>query len=333
MNKNHVQKKLRSLLAVMLTGVLAFMLIACGGTAPGSGSSAWAGSGGSAGTVGSADASGASGAALSAGSSGTASSQKPEAKGSIRLATTTSTKDSGLLDEILPDFTEKTRYTVEVISVGSGEAMKMGENGEADVLLVHSPAAEKTFVENGHADATGRLDVMYNDFVIIGPDTDPAGFKGKASANAVNAFKVISSAGAMFISRGDESGTHNKEKSIWQKAEITPSGDWYVIAGDGMGAVITMADERLAYTLADRATWLSKANATDLEIVCEKDPSGILNNQYGVICVNPSKNASINHDGAVAFQAWITSPETQALILAYGKDKYGEGLFIPNAKK
>ena len=253
--------------------------------------------------------------------------------GTIRLATTTSTKDSGLLDEILADFTYKTGYEVDVISVGSGEAMRLGEDGEADVLLVHSPAAEVAFVAAGHADATGRKDVMYNDYVLIGPKTDPANIKTTAGADAVAAFKAISTAKSLFISRGDNSGTHNKEKQIWEKTAITPSGNWYVVAGDGMGAVITMADERLAYTIADRATWLSKSKNTDLIIVCEKDPSGILNNQYGVICVNPAKNTSINHEGAVAFQNWILSAETQRLISNFGKDTYGEALFIPNAAR
>ena len=256
-----------------------------------------------------------------------------EIKGSIRLATTTSTKDSGLLDVILPDFTAKTGWNVEVISVGSGEAMKMGEMGEADVLLVHSPAAEKKFVEDGHADTTGRLDVMYNDYVVIGSAKDPAGVKAAADTDAVKAFNAISAAKASFISRGDKSGTHNKELSIWEKAKISPKGDWYVIAGAGMGAVITMADEKQSYTLADRATWLNKSNDVELAIVSEKDPSGIMNNQYGVICVNPEKNAQINHDGAVAFQQWITSSETQTLIGTYGISEYGASLFISNATR
>ena len=253
-------------------------------------------------------------------------------KGSLRLATTTSTRDSGLLTEILPDFEAKTGWKVEVISVGSGEAMKLGENGEADVLLVHSPAAEKTFVEDGHADSTGRLDVMYNDYVVIGAKTDPAGVKAAAPSDAVAAFKTISEKKAPFISRGDQSGTHNKELSLWKSADIDPQGDWYVVAGSGMGAVITMTDEKLAYTLSDRATWLSYSAKTDLEIVSEKDPSGILNNQYGVICVNPEKNDSVQHQGAVEFQNWITSPATQELIGGFGAEQFGAPLFTPNAK-
>lgn len=248
------------------------------------------------------------------------------------LATTTSTKDSGLLDAILPDFQEKTGYQVDVISVGSGEAMAMGEKGEADVLLVHSPAAEKEFVEGGHADADGRLDVMYNDFVILGPKADPAGIEKNAKEDAVKAFTAISDSKQTFISRADDSGTHKKELSIWESAEITPEGDWYVEAAAGMGDVITMTDEKAGYTLSDRATWLNVGGNTELKIVCEKDPDGTLNNQYGVICVNPEKNENINAEGAKAFQEWIVSDETQKIIGEYGAEEYGEALFIPNAK-
>lgn len=248
------------------------------------------------------------------------------------LATTTSTKDSGLLDAILPDFEKQTGYNVDVISVGSGEAMEMGEKGEADVLLVHSPASEKEFVDGGHADADGRLDVMYNDFVVVGPKDDPAGIEKAAKEDAVKAFTEISSQKKTFISRADDSGTHKKELSIWEKAEITPKGDWYVEAAAGMGDVINMTNEKTGYTLSDRATWLNVGGNTDLKIVCEKDPSGMLNNQYGVICVNPDKNENINAEGAKAFQKWIVSEETQKIIGEYGADEYGEALFIPNAK-
>lgn len=257
---------------------------------------------------------------------------EPETKGTIILATTTSTKDSGLLDYILPDFTEKTGWEVDVISVGSGEAMAMGENGEADVLLVHSPAAEKAFVEAGHADADGRLDVMYNDFVLIGAEDDTANVAANAAEDAIAAFTAIENAKGKFISRADESGTHKKELSIWEKAGLTPAGDWYVEAADGMGAVITMANEMQAYTLSDRATWLNVGKNTELVIVCEKDPSGILNNQYGVICVNPDKNENINVEGAKDFQNWIVSADTQSIIGEYGTEEFGAPLFTPNAK-
>ena len=255
-----------------------------------------------------------------------------ESKGTIILATTTSTKDSGLLDEILPVFEEESGYTVDVVSVGSGEAMTMGENGEADVLLVHSPAAEEEYVAGGHADEDGRMDVMYNDFVIIGPEADPAGVSANAADDAIAAFEDIMNSQSTFVSRADESGTHSKELSIWEAAGLTPSGDWYVEAAAGMGDVITMADEMSGYTLADRATWLNVGGDTALTILCEKDPSGTLYNQYGVICVNPDKNENINHEGAKAFQEWIVSYETQQLIGEYGVEEYGEALFVPNAK-
>ena len=250
----------------------------------------------------------------------------------IILATTTSTKDSGLLDYLLPYFEEESGYKVSVVSVGSGEAMTMGENGEADVLLVHSPAAEEEFVKNGHADEDGRKDVMYNDFVLIGPSSDPANIKTDAYNDALKAFKTLADEEMTFISRSDESGTHKKELEIWKAAGIEPSGDWYVEAGTGMGAVLEMANEELAYTLSDRATWLNLDLDEDLMIVSENDPSGVLYNQYGVICVNPDKNEAINHEGAKAFANWLLSSETQELIGEYGQEEYGKALFTPNAE-
>lgn len=261
---------------------------------------------------------------------------KPEADGpapiigTVILATTTSTQDSGLLDELLPLFTKKTGYEVDVIAVGSGEAMKMGENGQADVLLVHSPAAEKEFVANGHGPE--RFDVMYNDYVVLGPNADPLELATKAPDNAQAAFKAIyDNQSTPFISRADDSGTHKKELSIWEKLALTPSGDWYVQSGAGMGDVITMTNEMLGYTLSDRATWLNMAEGTDLKIVTEGDKD--LFNQYGVIVVDPTKNDQINAEGATAFQTWILSPEVQKTIGAYGAEKYGQALFTPNAAK
>ena len=253
--------------------------------------------------------------------------QAAETQGSLRLATTTSTQDSGLLDALLPAFTFDTGWEVEVIAVGSGAAMEMGENGEADVLLVHSPQAERDFVAAGHGPA--RYDVMYNDFVIVGPADDPAGLKTGAPADGVAAMKLIAAKQSPFISRGDDSGTHKKELSLWEKAGITPSGDWYISAGQGMGAVLTMADDQLAYTLADRATWLTYAADTDLTILTEGDTS--LYNQYGVIVVDPSKNEQINAQGALDFQTWILSEKAQQLIGEYGVEEYGQVLFTPNA--
>ena len=256
--------------------------------------------------------------------------KEPETK-TLRLATTTSTKDSGLLDVLLPEFEKETGYKVSVASVGSGEAMALGEQGEADVLLVHSPAAEKEYVDGGHADADGRMDVMYNDFVVLGPKADPEGIEKASKEDAIATFKTINDKKLTFISRADDSGTHKKELSIWESAKLEPKGKWYVEAAAGMGDVITMTDEKEGYTLSDRATWLNVGKDTDLKILCEKDPSGVLNNQYGVICVNPDKNENINKDGAKAFQNWIVSEETQKLIGEYGAEEYGEALFVPNA--
>ncbi|MDD3349810.1 MAG: substrate-binding domain-containing protein [Eubacteriales bacterium] len=250
-----------------------------------------------------------------------------EIQGTLRLATTTSTQDSGLLDVLLPAFTFDTGWEAEVIAVGSGAAMEMGENGEADVLLVHSPAAEREFVAAGHGPE--RFDVMYNDFVIVGPKDDPAGIAENAGIDAVAAMKLLAENKVTFISRGDDSGTHKKELSLWEKAEITPAGDWYVSAGQGMGAVLTMANEKLAYTIADRATWLAYEAETDLAIVSEGDTT--LFNQYGVIVVDPAKNEQINAEGALAFQTWILSDKAQGLIGEFGVEEFGQVLFTPNA--
>lgn len=250
-----------------------------------------------------------------------------ETKKDIILATTTSTKDSGLLDSILPVFEKETGYKVNVLSKGTGEAIKLGQDGNADVLLVHAKADEEKFVEEGYG--VKRYDVMYNDFIIVGPESDPAGIKN--AKDAAEALKLISEKKASFVSRGDDSGTHKFEKKIWKKMSITPAGDWYISAGKGMGDVLMMADEKKAYTISDRGTYLSMKDKLDLKIVFEK--SNDLKNQYGVIAVNPEKNKGVNIKGAEAFANWIISDSTQKLIAEYGKDKYGQGLFIPNASK
>lgn len=252
----------------------------------------------------------------------TTASIKP-IKGKIILATTTSTQDSGLLDELLPDFTQKTGWEVDTIAVGTGEALKMGENGEADVLLVHAKAKEEAFIQAGHG--LKRFDVMYNDFVVVGP-------KGKIEKNnnAEETFRTIFDNKDAFVSRGDESGTHTKELSIWKNLNITPSDNPnYISAGQGMGATLLMAEEKKAYTLSDRATWLATKSKTDMDIVCEKDKQ--LLNYYGVIAVNPEKSSKINAEGAQDFINWILSDDTQKLIGDFGVKEYGESLFTPDA--
>jgi tungstate transport system substrate-binding protein len=242
------------------------------------------------------------------------------------LATTTSTQDSGLLDFILPDFEAKYNIQVEVIAVGSGQAMTLGKDGNADVLLVHSRAKEDEFMANG--DGLRREDVMYNDFVIIGPAADPAGIKGMTSA--ADAFKKLADTQSVFISRGDDSGTHTKEKAIWKTAAIEPAGDWYISSGLTMGETLTMADEKQAYTLSDRATYLAfKAKGLELEVLVEGDKN--LFNPYGVISVNPNKGVQIRNDLATLFIDWITSVPVQEKIFTFGVADYGQPLFTPSS--
>ena len=247
----------------------------------------------------------------------------------ITLATTTSTYDSGLLDQILPVFEEESGITVEVVAVGTGQALALGEQGDADVLLVHARAREDAFMEAGHG--TRREDVMYNDFVIVGPEDDPAGISGMESA--ADTLTAIAAAEATFVSRGDDSGTHTKELSIWESAGTEPSGDWYQAIGQGMGATLTFANEEQAYTLSDRATYLARTLEDDgfeLKILVEGDP--ILFNPYGVMAVNPDKNDLINAEGANAFIDWIISLPTQELIAEFGVDKFGSPLFTPDSE-
>lgn len=255
-----------------------------------------------------------------------ACSKAPENPNLI-LATTTSTQDSGLLDELIPDFQEKLGYLVKTVAVGSGEAMKMGQECNADVLLVHSPAAEKDFMDNGYG--SDRDLVMHNDFIIVGPASDPAGIKG--SATAAEAFTKIADSQSPFVSRGDDSGTHSKEKGIWKAAGITPEGDWYLESGQGMGATLTIASEQGAYTLTDRATYLANKDNYQLDILVEGD-AGLLN-VYHVIVVNPKNCSSVNNEGAIAFSDYIVSPEVQTLIGNFGTEKYGQPLFTPDAGK
>jgi tungstate transport system substrate-binding protein len=243
------------------------------------------------------------------------------------LATTTSTQDSGLLDYLLPGFEQQYGAAVDVVAVGTGQALQLGEDGNADVLLVHARALEDAFMAAGHG--VRREDVMFNDFVIIGPPGDPAGIQG--STDAVAAFQQIAAAEVPFISRGDESGTHTMEKSIWQAGGVEPAGEWYISAGQGMGAVLTLADEQQAYTLSDRATYLARSlEGTDLIILVEGDP--ILFNPYGIIAVNPDKNAAIQAGLANQFIDWIISVPVQEQIAQFGVDEFGQPLFTPDSE-
>lgn len=240
----------------------------------------------------------------------------------VRLATTTSTENSGLLAYLLPFFTEDTGYAVDVVAVGTGAAMKLGENADADVLLVHARALEDAYMKAGHGSA--RRDVMYNDFIVVGPKADPAALRGSTDSRA--AFAKIAAAQAPFVSRGDKSGTHVKEQDIWKAAGIAPAGTWYKEAGQGMEQCIIMADGMQGYTLADRATWVAVRDKTSLAISFEGDAG--LFNPYGVITVNPAKNTAINAFGAKAFLEWITSERGQKLIESFKLG--GQTMFFPN---
>jgi tungstate transport system substrate-binding protein len=241
-----------------------------------------------------------------------------------------------LLDAILPDFESKYDAKVDVIAVGTGQALELGANGDVDVVLVHARAREDQFVADG--DGLNRLDVMFNDFVVVGPKDDPAGIAGMATAK--EALAQIAAKSAAFVSRGDDSGTHSKEKSLWQAAGITPTTDsgWYFSIGQGMGETLLFANEKLAYTLSDRGTWLSQqSNLPNLTVlvggatIAENGDKSLLN-PYGVIPVNAEKHPGVNFDLATKFAAWITSVETQQMIADYGKDKFGQPLFYPSSE-
>jgi len=259
----------------------------------------------------------------------------PEPVEGLILATTTSTYDSGLLDYLLPDFEAQYHARVEVIAVGTGQAIKTAEQGDADVILVHARAKEDQFVADGYG--VNRQDVMYNDFVIVGPQDDPAGIQGMSDPStgsggtAAAAFARIAEAQAIFASRGDESGTHSKEKAIWAKAGIEPGGDWYFSLGQGMGETLTFASEKGAYTLTDRGTYLSRWEGLELPILVEGDP--ILFNPYGVIAVNPDRHPHVKVELAMKFIEWLTSVETQEKIGEFGRDKFGMPLFTPDSER
>lgn len=246
------------------------------------------------------------------------------------LATTTSTQDSGLLDVLVPLFQDQTGYTVQTVAVGTGAALAMAQEGNADVLLVHAPASEIPLMESG--DCKDRFLVMHNDFVIVGPAADPAGIKGNEVA--AEAFRMIAGAEASFISRGDDSGTNKKELSIWGNTEYEPNTDkpaWYVESGQGMGATLVIASEKGAYTLTDRATYLANQENLDLEILVEGD--AVLLNVYHVMTVSPEKWPETNYEGALAFANFMIDSATQDVIREFGVAEYGQPLFFPDADK
>jgi tungstate transport system substrate-binding protein len=261
---------------------------------------------------------------LAACASGTAAG--PSAEKSLILATTTSTQDSGLLDELLPAFTRDTGWRVKTLAVGSGQALELGRRGEADVLLVHSPAAEADFVAEGAAGA--RLLVMHNDFVLVGPAADPARIRG---AGSVEAMRRIDAAQAVFVSRGDDSGTNAREKGLWASAGIVPSGPWYQSTGQGMGATLRVAGEKSGYTLSDRATYLAQRDTLALTVLSEGDPD--LLNVYHVIEMTQRAGDRVRPEGAAAFADWIVAPPTQQLIGRFGQAEFGQPLFTPDAGK
>jgi tungstate transport system substrate-binding protein len=245
----------------------------------------------------------------------------------VILSTTTSTQDSGLLDVLVPLFEKQTGYSVKTVSVGTGQALAMAAKGDADVALVHAPSLEKKYVADGKL--LNRRLVMYNDFVIIGPKEDPA--KIKSAKTALAALKLIEQSKSPFVSRGDNSGTHNLEKTLWKEAGIQPKGDWYIEAGQGMGATLNIANERNAYTITDRGTLLALRNRVNLPILVEGDKA--LLNIYSVMEVNPANGPRINSAGGKAFADFMVAPQMQNVIKNFGVEKFGQSLFVPVAGK
>jgi len=241
----------------------------------------------------------------------------------LKLATTTSTENSGLLGVLLPPFEEKFGIKVDVIAVGTGQAIKLGENGDVDMILVHARAAEDKFIEEGYG--VNRRDVMFNDFIILGPSNDPAEIRSES--NVTLALKRISDRKVYFVSRGDDSGTHKKEKILWQNTKTSPEGEWYMEIGQGMGATLQVANERQAYVLCDRGTFLAYKDKIDLIILSEGDP--LLFNPYGIMAVNPARYPHVKYIEAMQLIAWVTSVEGQKIIGEYKKE--GEILFHPMA--
>lgn len=243
----------------------------------------------------------------------------------LKLSTTTSTENSGLLAVLHPAFEAKYDAKVDVIAVGTGKALKIGSNGDVDVVFVHAPAAELKYVQSG--DFIDRKPVMHNDFVLVGPESDPASIK--RAVTAVGALQRIANKHAVFISRGDDSGTHKKEKQLWQIAGLKPEGKWYVAAGQGMGAVLKIADEKQAYALTDRGTQIAYSDKMGLKVLFEGDE--VLFNPYHVMAVNPKKHSHVKYDLASQYIEFVTGQEGQAIIAGYRKG--GQQLFYPDAQK
>jgi tungstate transport system substrate-binding protein len=243
----------------------------------------------------------------------------------VILSTTTSTQDSGLLEVLVPMCEKQSGLTVKTISVGTGQALALAARGEADVTLAHAPAVEKKYVEDGKM--LNRRLVMYNDFVIIGPEDDPAKIKGMPKA--VDALRKVAAAGARFVSRGDKSGTHVLEQGLWKQAGIEPAAPWYIESGQGMGATLGIANDRRAYTITDRGTYLAFQKRVSLPILVEKDRP--LLNIYSVMEVNPANGPRVNVTGGKAFADFMLTPEVQAVVRTFGVDKYGQALFVPIA--
>lgn len=298
----------RSLFAVALLIALLSVLVACGQASP--------------------DTSASSGDAPSSQESPDQTSEKHVEIQDVILATTTSTQDSGLLDVLIPLFEKQTGYKVKTVAVGTGQALAMGEKGEADVLLTHAPSSEKPLVDNGTV-VNYEL-VMHNDFILVGPKDDPDGVKHAKDLAA--AFQAMASGTTPFVSRGDDSGTHKMERSLWQKAGVDPQGQkWYIESGTGMGQTLLIANEKNAYTLTDRATYLAYLDKLHLAIVREGDDD--LLNIYHVMQVNPERFPNVNSAGGEAFVKFMIDPETQNVIGDFGKDRFGQSLFFPDAGK
>jgi tungstate transport system substrate-binding protein len=244
----------------------------------------------------------------------------------VMLATTTSTRDSGLLDVLLPVFEQQTSYSVKTIAVGTGQALAMGKRGDADVLLTHAPEAEKPLVTEGWV--VDRVPFMYNDFVMVGPVADPA--QVGSAQSAAEAFKRIAEQAALFISRGDQSGTHKQEQTLWQASTVVPGGAWYIEAGQGMGATLRIASEKAAYTLTDRSTYLHLQKTLTSTILYAGDP--VLRNIYSIMRVNPDKHGTVNAAGAQAFHAWLLGDTARQLIRQYGVAQFGQPLFYLEAR-